>query len=62
MIAEYVKKLKKKEKRNNVNTIDNLPTELTAMWKMLGDSRGHNTTLWKNFFTESLAADEELAK
>lgn len=52
----------KKKKANNVHTIDNLPTQLEEMRKMLMKSRSNNNDLWKTFFKECLEADIELEK
>jgi len=58
----YRQKMIKKKKANNVHTIDNLPTQLNLMLKMLMESRSENTGLWKSFFRECLEADIELEK
>lgn len=59
-IQKYAKKQAKKKKGSNINTIDNLPNDITKMWTMVSETRKANLDLLKAFFEEALAADNEL--
>lgn len=49
--------------RNNAtNTIDNLPTEVNAMWKMVRKTREETIKLMKSFFIECAEADKEMER
>ena len=59
-IQKYARTQAKKKKGSNINTIDNLPNDITKMWNMVSETRKANLDLLKAFFEEALAADNEL--